>query len=287
MSRQVVAISSAKGESQFISIPGAEFEMAVILVTPELAKEWLAGNVANRRFRPKLTERYSRDMRFGHWELTPTAIVFDKRGVLIDGQHRLKAIVRAGVPVRLLVCRNANGKSREHLDIGERRTLDDRANIKGHLGTVTGGHVSTLKRMLSGLRGYSGDMVLTPPEELAALEKYWEPVSFAVKHIRSAFPGVANAATRGVIARAWFSVDHKQLEHFCHVLCTGVTQSPRDAIIENLFTVLIKKPASGGPSMRERYSKTERALDAFLRSEQLSHLYGSKFELYPLPGEGE
>ena len=37
----------------------------------------------------------ARDMKAGHWRLTHQGIAFDPAGVLIDGQHRLWAIVES------------------------------------------------------------------------------------------------------------------------------------------------------------------------------------------------
>ena len=39
----------------------------------------------------------------------------------------------------------------------------------------------------------------------------------------------------------------------------------------------------GRPEVRERYGKTERALQAYLAGEQLGKLYAATTELFPLP----
>jgi hypothetical protein len=56
-------------------------------------------------FLAPLSKRTVRDfaeaMRRGDWRLTHQGIAFDASGALVDGQHRLAAIVEADVPVEI------------------------------------------------------------------------------------------------------------------------------------------------------------------------------------------
>lgn len=82
------------------------------LVTPELAQRWLdtnkTGFFKNRQVSAKKVEQFVKDIVEGKWQLThqPIALYWDKVRklyVLVDGQHRLAAIVAAGVAVTLQV----------------------------------------------------------------------------------------------------------------------------------------------------------------------------------------
>ena len=68
-------------------------------VTPELACRWLEANTQNRVVNPAHVDRLVRDMKAGRWYLTHQGIAFDTHGLLVDGQHRLWAILEADVPV--------------------------------------------------------------------------------------------------------------------------------------------------------------------------------------------
>ncbi len=99
----------------------------VVLVTPEMAAEWLTRNSSNRPMRRNTVEHYARQMVAGEWQLTHQGICFDAHGSLVDGQHRLTAIVNAGIPVRMLVSAmdteaTAMGLA---LDIGALRSYSD------------------------------------------------------------------------------------------------------------------------------------------------------------------
>ena len=59
--------------------------VAIETVTPTKAKNWLQGNVDNRRLRESRVIFFSRLLQEGEWELTGDAIVFDTEGILING----------------------------------------------------------------------------------------------------------------------------------------------------------------------------------------------------------
>nr|BAR25009.1 hypothetical protein [uncultured Mediterranean phage uvMED] len=62
-------------------------------VTPEQAAEWLSLNTANRKASKTAVKRWARIMRANEWQLCPDAIAFDFDNVLINGQHRLMAVM--------------------------------------------------------------------------------------------------------------------------------------------------------------------------------------------------
>lgn len=74
-------------------------------ITPEIAREYLLHNSKNRIVKPRSVEAYARDMQRGDFRTTHQGIAFDTDGNLIDGQHRLLAIIMSNTPVTLLVTR--------------------------------------------------------------------------------------------------------------------------------------------------------------------------------------
>lgn len=72
-------------------------------ITPEIATEYLKHNKVNRKVRAYAVSNYARDMKDGKWELSPQGISFYENGDLADGQHRLLAVTRAGIPVDFYV----------------------------------------------------------------------------------------------------------------------------------------------------------------------------------------
>lgn len=109
-----------------------------VTVTPETARNWLAMNTKNRRLRKADLDRYKRDMLAGNWHIAGDPIRFSTTGQLLDGQHRLTAIVETGVTLPLLVVRGVQPEAQKVMDTGRRRTAADALDIdrKGHASTL-------------------------------------------------------------------------------------------------------------------------------------------------------
>jgi hypothetical protein len=93
------------------------------VITPAMAQEYLKFNTENyRSINNVRVISYAADMKAGRWQLNGEGIKFDTNGTLIDGQHRLQAIVRAGVPIEMLVIRGIEAGTNLY-DIGAGRSL--------------------------------------------------------------------------------------------------------------------------------------------------------------------
>lgn len=83
--------------------------MTYELITPEMAADLLETNENNRTISSGTVTAYMNDMLAGNWDETVgVAISIDEDGNLRDGQHRLMAIAKSGVPIRMWVCRNVS-----------------------------------------------------------------------------------------------------------------------------------------------------------------------------------
>jgi hypothetical protein len=94
-------------------------------VTPELAELWLSLNHRNRTLRANLIRSFASDMSEGRWRFEGSPIKFDITGQLIDGQHRLHAIVLASITVRMLVVVDIEADAMDVIDSGAKRTAGD------------------------------------------------------------------------------------------------------------------------------------------------------------------
>lgn len=97
----------------------------VVHVTPVIAKEWLNRNTHNRTLRPNKVAEFARDIQAGDWVMNGETIKFDTGGVLLDGQHRLSAIVKADTSVDLLVVTGLDPATQRTMDAGAKRTTGD------------------------------------------------------------------------------------------------------------------------------------------------------------------
>lgn len=99
---------------------------AVERVTPHDAAHYLkTANTSNRRIRPRAVAIYAAAMKAGEWKLIPDGIIFDRGGQLIQGQHRLAAVVESDTAVDFVVTRGVDAEIYDVLDRGAPRTGAD------------------------------------------------------------------------------------------------------------------------------------------------------------------
>ena len=103
----------------------------LVNVTPELARYWLDQNRSNRRIRRQIFKAYARDMAAGAWKLTAEPIKLASDGTLLDGQHRLQAVIDAGIPVSMFVAYDVPTDAQPAMDSGAKRTAADALTFHG------------------------------------------------------------------------------------------------------------------------------------------------------------
>lgn len=111
-------------------------EMKEVRISPRLASSFLLNNKANRPISKCTVDAYARDMLNNKWSSnTGTAISIAKDGSLLDGQHRLSAIVQSGKTVRMWVCYGCDLIG--IYDSNRKRTVRDQLNMsRGDLPAV-------------------------------------------------------------------------------------------------------------------------------------------------------
>lgn len=101
------------------------------LIDPDLARTYLDENDANRSLRARVINAYARDMGHGSWMITGETIKFSKTGELLDGQHRLYAIVESGTAQWMLVVRGLEPETKGIIDTGAPRSAADALRLVG------------------------------------------------------------------------------------------------------------------------------------------------------------
>lgn len=100
-------------------------------MTPSWAAEILKNNTHNRSIRESQVAQIAEDIRLGLWMLTPQTVSIATDGQLLDGQHRLMAVVLAQRPVEMMLATDCPKESFAAIDIGRARTAGDILTIEG------------------------------------------------------------------------------------------------------------------------------------------------------------
>ena len=110
---------------------GSQVVTRIELVTPEIAQGWLQYNTHNRTASMDRVRQFADDMLHGRWEFNAQTITFDREGRLIDGQHRLMAVVESGIAVEMLVVTGLSPSSQMTIDIGAPRSAGQQLSLSG------------------------------------------------------------------------------------------------------------------------------------------------------------
>lgn len=100
-------------------------------VTPATAQQWLVCNVHNRPLRGRTVDTLAAAIRRDEWVVNGDMIRFADDGSLIDGQHRLYAVIAADRAVWTWVIRGLPQSTQETIDIGAHRGYHDILSLRG------------------------------------------------------------------------------------------------------------------------------------------------------------
>lgn len=101
-------------------------------ITPNKAAIILKKNPKNRDIDGDHVTFLAKQMTAGEWEDNGQTIVISLTDNLVDGQHRLMAIVESGVTQMLLVVRGVEDKVIHSIDTGKSRSLNDVFKLEDH-----------------------------------------------------------------------------------------------------------------------------------------------------------
>ena len=122
------------------------------LITPLEAARMLQRNTHNRSLVPTQVAFLVNEIASGRWMRNGATILFSKEGELMDGQHRLSAIVKAGIPAWCKIDYTIDKAAFPTIDTGRRRTPGDVLHIAGEKsGIATAAALSWVARYESGM----------------------------------------------------------------------------------------------------------------------------------------
>lgn len=208
----------------------------VVSVTPEMAAEMLTRNTGNFRPMDKYRVRkYAADMAASKWHLNGETIKVSADGTILDGQHRLSAIVLSGVTVRILIVSGVES-SAAAIDRGRPRTVGQwlrHENIK-NANTVA----SAAKLVLAHDRGLWSKSSFQVDEirdteiiEFALANNHrLQEVMDACKHQTKIVP-LTHLTAVGYVGTRNVGVDHPMATWFFEALRNGTDLGEHDPVL--------------------------------------------------------
>ena len=249
----------------------------LLVCTPDIAGHILElYNAGNRNVRPRNVTRLARLMKGGHWKCKrgTMPLKFDVNGLLFGGQHRLEAVVTAGVTVEFFVMLELDADLRDiEDDVSPHQNQDNDPNLKKD--------ITAICRSLTGIK-FGTD------EERRFYAHYRDAID-AVRDMFSAQPGVKVASVLAEFVKAYETVPVGKLKYIARVLCSGLPESRRgDAVIIKLRDLLIKKdiqPFTNDRGTVEYWPKVQSIIKTVADDRDPRTLVDLKQPVYALDGD--
>lgn len=121
----------------YFDLNGRRISVELVFVTPDLANRWLEkSNTHNRKRSEPRMRLYAGLMKDGQWAFTGETLKFEENNVLLDGQHRLAAVVKSGVGAWFIVIRGLSRDVFRWLDTPMVRNTKHMFDVEGRTHTA-------------------------------------------------------------------------------------------------------------------------------------------------------
>jgi hypothetical protein len=159
-------------------------------ITPAQAQAYLDNRCPNRQISVARVEEYAARMTQGLWQMNGQTVVFNPEGRLLDGQQRLSAVVKCGLPLTTMVVRGVPDKTFDTMDNGRPRSPSDVIGAYGFHNTVL---VASIARASFNYAANANQGKSQPHKVIADFclqhRTYIQAVADQVKHHQSKLPG--------------------------------------------------------------------------------------------------
>lgn len=238
-----------------------------------------------RLLRSPEVQKWAEEMAAGRWELLNDAIGFDSEGRLMNGQHRLHAVIKTQTTQPFIVMRGTTPAAFAAMDTGRKRTLKDWLAAAGEK------NYNTLASMLGQLYRYTrtGSLAISvePPSVSAALEfldqhpNLRESATAAVavnsKRAVRGFP----AHIPGIFHYLFGVVDTEDREAFFDEIINGAVPGTPVAVLRDVMGARQTLPKERKPSPAACGAYFVKTWNAYTRGDDLIRLNWKAAERWP------
>jgi hypothetical protein len=98
-------------------------------VNASIAKEMLKRNFNNRKLNDSHVRNLANQMKLNSWLFDGTPLKFDRHGRLLDGQHRLNAVIESNTTIKFLILSDIETEAFKVMDTGKLRSSSDVLSI--------------------------------------------------------------------------------------------------------------------------------------------------------------
>ena len=235
-----------------------DIEAKIVTITPAYAAKLLRDSAHhNRPLNTRMVDVYARDMAAGHWVINGQAIVLSPNGELLDGQHRLHAVVKSGVTIDTVISLGVPVKHFKTIDRGKERTFADVLHINGYhsthrLAAITQVYIQII---IDNTQQFdSRPKVRTMDEFQAFFLEHEGDLIYASQKVHATRAWMASGIFGALIIQARH-LDAPAAEDFTYALSQGANLTPDDPVLHLRNHLFVRSSVLGKDSVRR--SRTE------------------------------
>lgn len=206
-----------------------------IKVTPAMAKDWMKQNIArNRKVRIHRVEAYAADMKAQRWvEDSGETIKFDVNDNLVDGQHRLLAIIESGCTITFSIAKGVPTNAVAVFDTGLKRGLADTLSFQGV--DVPARVSPILKWVHSYKHGNPMNRTRVPVSSIELAKFYWNDskrFDLAAEIAKDIYQQkIGTTATAGTAYYLFSEISKQYADNFFEGLVSGANLNGRSPVL--------------------------------------------------------
>ena len=256
----------------------------LIDVNPDIAAEYLEKNTMNRNISQITVKRYALAMLAGEWQQNGQTITIAEDGTVLDGQHRLWAVIESGVTVTFLIVYNVSKDAIATIDSGITRTFRHVLQIKGSKHASTAASLTKLAWIYDHFDAQMSDSSAKIVVRNPVLEEYYDENSALIEQAATIADTGCHHFTRSHMAFCIYLFLRKnpgRAETFAGMLKTGqnlYTGHPIMTLRTKLIDNLMSKHKL---TVRETAAFYIKAWNAFLKGKDVSVFRWNNTEKLP------
>jgi len=264
-----------------------KMEFKKILVTPTLAKQYLEANTQNRRVKKPVVDRYANDILNGRWKAdTAEFIKISKNGIVLDGQHRLCAVVKSDTPTFFHIAFDVDDSVFSVLDTGSNRNASDCFKIKGIKNdTILPSMIAFYYAFSNNVSTKGGDKDKKMTNEQLVLEYYkdeekWQKIAKKAMAWYNSFAKILPPSFIGGFYARTFELYGEKADDFMDMLCSG------NNISNNSISLLRQKLIKDKISLKKISQPIKLAFTVKTWNNFINEIHGTKVLKYSPDKEG-
>lgn len=246
-------------------------------ITPELAKKWFQRNYFNRNLRKDVVREYARCMKKGLWGESDSCITLSKHGMLLNGQHRLAAVITSGVTINSWVRFNAKIQDHLHYDHGHKRTLLEVFRLEIQDNTIRDKEIMVLKAILAGHKCENLD-AWCAAELIPHFMFYGPRIGEMIDRLGEKF----DTTVLAVLVKATFYIERSKIEEFCDLVQNEDKSHPSNGIVRAFLNWFYLQTNRRAATRREIYKWTQFILKAVADGQTKCKIPLVAIDLFPL-----